>query len=166
MSKNLNLKIYAMVGAMGSGKTTMALKISREQEAKFFSLDKTIKDFNEPIKSLEDYEHHMLKALEIISSTAIQSLKDGQSVVFDFGGGIGHWKWLKNIADITEAEIEIYQFDIPLEVRIDRVKKRNEEKPKDVYHFTMSEEEVIASKTSREMPPTSERVKIIKITNN
>lgn len=163
MHKNLNIKIYAMVGAMGSGKTTLALKISREKGAHFYSLDKTIKNFNVPIKSLTDYENNMKKALDILSLEAIETLKSGKSVVFDFGGGIGHWNWLKNIADTTDVDIEIYYFEIPLEVRLERVRKRNSEKPKDIYHFIMSDEEVMASKTSREIPLPSDRVKIIKL---
>lgn len=155
-----------MTGAMGSGKTTMALKISKETGAQFYSLDSIIKGFNEPIKSLKDYEFHMTKALAIISASAIQNLKDGQSVVFDFGGGMGHWEWLKNIADSTGADMEIYHFDNPLEVRMSRVKKRNVEKPKGLYHFTMSDEEIIASKDAKELPLASERVKIFTIKNS
>ena len=82
----------------------------------------------------------------------------------DFGGGMGHWEWLRAIADSAEAHIEIYHFEIPLEVRLNRVRRRNEEKPPGIYHFTMSDDEVIASKPTRETPPPSERVKIIKVT--
>lgn len=152
-----------MVGPMGSGKTTLALSISKDREARFFSLDKTIKEFNKPIKDIKDYEFHMAEALEIIGTNAIQALKINQSVVLDFGGGIGHWEWLKNIADSSGANIEIYQFEIPIEERLKRVRKRNQDKPKDIYHFTMSDEEVMGSKSPRETPEPSEQVKIIKV---
>lgn len=155
-----------MVGPMGSGKTTLALKIAKEKKANYYSLDKTIKEFNIPIRNINDYEVHMVKALEMISEWAIQALMSGNPVVLDFGGGLGHWEWLKNIADSTNAYIEIYHFEVPLEVRLARVKKRNEEKPKDIFHFVMSEEEVIASKPIRETPPPSDKVKIIKIGSN
>ena len=98
----------------------------------------------------------------MIGTNAIQTLKNHQPAVFDFGGGIGHWKWLKNIADSTDANIEIYQFDVPLDERLKRVRKRNEEKPEGIYHFTMSDDEVISSKRNRETPPPSARVKITK----
>jgi len=42
-------------------------------------------------------------------------------------------------------------------------KKMNEEKPADVYHFIMTDEEVTASKPTRETPPPSEHVKIVKV---
>lgn len=50
--------IYALTGGNGSGKTTFALRISKEKNAKFFSLDKTIKEFNQVIQSYEDYMTH------------------------------------------------------------------------------------------------------------
>ncbi len=155
-----------MVGPMGSGKTTLALKIAKDKNANYYSLDKTIKKFNVPIRNINDYEIHMVKALEMIRDGAIQALRGGIPVVLDFGGGLSHWEWLKNIADSTNAFIEIYHFDVPLEVRLARVKKRNEEKPKDIFHFVMNEEEVIASKSIREPPPPSDKVKIIKIESN
>lgn len=48
MNPNSPLTIYSMSGPMGSGKTTMALKIANETDAIFQSLDGAIKDFNEP----------------------------------------------------------------------------------------------------------------------
>jgi predicted kinase len=153
-----------MVGPMGSGKTTLALKLSKDRGAQFYSLDKTIREFGLPVRNVQDYETHMAKALEIIASHSIQALKGGTPVVLDFGGGMGHWNWLKDIADSTGANIEIYHFEVPLEMRLERVRKRNEEKPADVYQFTMTDKEVVASKPTRETPLPSERVKIIKIT--
>lgn len=155
------LTIYAMTGPMGSGKTTLALEIAQKKSASFYSLDKTIKDFDVPINDIEDYEFHMIKALEMIRTKAIESLNIDKSVVFDFGGGMFHWNWLKGIADATGAWIEIYKFHVPLELRLARVKKRNLEKPKDVYHWIMSERVVMESPSSTETPPESERVKVI-----
>ncbi len=44
--------IYAMTGGNGSGKTTYALKVSKEIKP-FFSLEKIIKNFNQPIQALK-----------------------------------------------------------------------------------------------------------------
>ncbi len=53
MNPDSPLTIYAMAGPMGSGKTTLALKIAKEQNAFFQSLDGTIKNLNEPIGDLQ-----------------------------------------------------------------------------------------------------------------
>lgn len=149
-----------MVGAMGSGKTTLALKIAKENSAFFGSLDGTIKSFNQPIKNLKDYESHMEKALELLYSRALEALTKGQSVVFD----VGRWPWLKDLADAANAKIEIYSFEIPTEERWRRVQKRNQEKPEGVYHWTMSREEFDNQNTHRQLPPPMPGLKIIKIT--
>lgn len=160
MNPNSHLTIYAMVGPMGSGKTTLALKIAKEKSALFGSLDGTIKSFNQPINDLKDYERHMAKALDVLFARAIEALKKGQSVVFD----ICRWPQLKDLADEVDAKIEIYYFDIPAEERWRRVQKRNQEKPVGVYYWTMSREEFDAQDFHRKLPPPMEGIKIITVT--
>ncbi len=161
MNPNSPLTIYAMIGAIGSGKTTLARKISVEQNAEFFSLDGTIKSFNVPIKTIYDYELHMEKAREIMTSKAIEWLNKGRSVVFDIGGP---WPWLKGMADFTDTKIEIYLFEISSEERWRRVQKRNLEKPEGIYHFTMTKEEFDSQNPMRGAPPLVPGLKVIKIT--
>ena len=131
MNPDSPVTIYAMVGPMGSGKTTLALKIAKEKGAYFQSLDGTIKSFNEPIGDLQGYERLMPKAIDLMFSRALEALKNGQSVVFD----IARWPWLMELADATDAKIEIYHFEISTEERWRRVQKRNEEKPENVYRL-------------------------------
>ena len=78
MNPDSPVTIYAMVGLMGSGKTTLALKIAKDQSALFQSLDGTIKSFNEPVGNLEGYERLMGKALDLMFSTALQAQFDAQ----------------------------------------------------------------------------------------
>ncbi len=158
--------IFAMTGGNGSGKTTYALKISREKGAQFFSLDKTIKDFNQPIQSYEDYMFYFQQALDLMSSQAIQFLKDGGSVVFDFGGGISSREWLKQIAKSCGAEVEIYHLEVPLEERRRRIQKRNLEKPKDVYFFHMDDDEFARhNKEDPPAPPAESGINVIRVKN-
>ncbi len=159
--------IYAMTGGNGSGKTTYALKISKEKRAKFFSLDKTIKDFNQPIRSYEDYMLYFQQALDLMSSQAIQFLKDGDSVVFDFGGGISSREWLKQIAQSGDATIEIYHLEVPLEERRRRIQKRNLEKQENVYFFYMDDEHFDKQNKEDPPPPPAESgIEVIRVKNN
>ncbi|MBK7891656.1 MAG: AAA family ATPase [Bdellovibrionales bacterium] len=160
MNPNSPLTIYGMVGPMGSGKTTMALKIAKEKGALFGSLDGTIKSFNQPIHDLKDYESHMQRALDLLYARALAALKEGQSVVFD----VGRWSWLKELADEAGAKIEIYYFEIPAEERWRRVQKRNQEKPENVYHFTMSKEEFDSQNPHHAPPLPTPGLTVIKIT--
>ena len=89
MNPNSPITIYGMIGPMGSGKTTLALKIAKETGALFQTLDGTIKDFNEPIKELKDYERLMPKALNQMYANALEALRSGRDVVFD----VARWPW-------------------------------------------------------------------------
>ncbi len=158
--------IYAMTGGNGAGKTTFALKISKEKQAQFFSLDKTIKEFNQPIQSHEDYMSFYQQALDLMSSQAIQILKEGKSVVFDFGGGISSRPWLKKIAESSGEKIEIFHLEVPLEERKRRIQQRNVEKHKDVYFFHMDDDEF--EKHNRQdppPPPTEDGIKVVIVRN-
>lgn len=158
--------IYALTGGNGAGKTTYALKISKEKGAVFFSLDKTIKDFNQVIQSYEDYMSHYQRALDLMSELAILVLKDGGSVVFDFGGGISSRTWLKQIAKASGAEIEIFHLEVPLEERRRRIQQRNIEKDKDVYFFPMSDEEFnLHNKNDPSSPPEEAGIKVTRVNN-
>lgn len=100
-----------MAGSDESGKTTQALKIAQWTGAHFFSLEETINSFNRTILTLHDYEMAMYEALKQIAEKAILILSNNRSVVFDFGGGELHWPWLREIAEIVGAKIEIYDFE-------------------------------------------------------
>jgi len=159
--------IYALTGGNGAGKTTFALKISKEKNAAFFSLDKTIKSFNQPIQTYEDYMTHFNRALDIMSSQAILKLKEGSPVVFDFGGGISSRPWLKKIAESSGADVEIFHLEVPLAERRLRIQKRNSEKEKDVFFFHMSDEEFDThNKADPEAPPAEPGITVIKVKNN
>lgn len=149
-----------MVGQMGSGKTTLALKIAKDKNALFGSLDGTIRSFNQPVRDLKDYESHMQKALDLLYARALSALKNGQSVVFD----VGRWTWLKQLADEADAKIELHYFEIAAEERWRRVEKRNLEKPEGVYHFTMSKAEFDDQSPQGAMPPPTPGLTVIKIT--
>ncbi len=161
MNPNSLNTIYAMAGPMGSGKTTLALKIATERNALFQTLDGTIKAFNEPIEDLKGYEKLMPKALDLMFSKALEALINGQSVVFD----VGRWPWLMQLADAADSKIEIYNFQISVEERWRRVQKRNNEKPEGVYHWTMSKDEFDENANlKRSLPPAIPGLKIITIT--
>jgi predicted kinase len=160
MNPSSKLTVYGMIGPMGSGKTTLALKIANETGALFQSLDGTIKDLNEPIGDLAGYERLMPKALEKMYTKALAALKSGRHVVFD----VARWPWLMELANEVDAKIEIYHFNISTEERWRRVQKRNHEKPENVYHFTMSKEEFDRQDPRRHLPSPIPGLTLIEVT--
>jgi predicted kinase len=158
--------LYAMTGGNGAGKTTHALGLAKEQGAKFFSLDRTIKDFNQPIQSYEDYMSYHQRAIDRISSEAVEILQSGRSVVLDFGGGLATRPWLKQIANQASAKVEVRHLEVSLEERRRRVQKRNQEKNSDVYHFHMSDAEFDRqNKEESSPPPEEDGIQVVRINN-
>jgi predicted kinase len=159
MNPNSPLTIYGMIGPMGSGKTTLAMKIARETGALFQSLDGTIKGLNEPVGDLNGYERLMPRALDLMYAKALAALKTGRSVSFD----VARWPWLMNLAEATDAKIEIYYFEISAEERWRRVQRRNSEKEDGVYHWTMSKEEFDAQDSTRNLPLAMPGLNLIRV---
>ena len=156
MKNTSDIRVFAFTGGNGSGKTTYALKLAKEKGFAFFSLDKTIKNFNVPINSYEDYMTFYQKALDLMSKQACEVLKAGESVVFDFGGGLPSRIWLKEIAHQVETEIEIFHLEVPIDERLQRIKKRNFEKDSEIYSFHMSDEEFFRHNKAESQPPPEE----------
>lgn len=159
MSDKVKPIVYGMIGPMGSGKTTLALQIANQKNALFQSLDGTIRNFKEPVVDLNGYEKLMPKALDLMYSRAFESLSKGQSVVFD----VARWPWIYELAKETDAQLEIYYFEISTEERWRRVQKRNAEKQDNVYFWTMSKEEFDAQDPERKLPPIMPGMKLIKV---
>lgn len=150
-----------MIGPMGSGKTTFALKIANETGALFQSLDGTIKGFNQPVGDLKGYETLMPKALDQMYANALAALRSGRSAVFD----VARWPWMMELADAADTKIEIYYFEISTEERWRRVQKRNQEKPAGSYHWTMSKDEFDNQDPKRNLPAAMRGLTLIKVSD-
>ena len=120
------------------------------------------KIFIEPIKDIKDYESHMAKAHDIMCFGATEALKSGKNVVLDIGGP---WPRVRDLSTALDVKIEIYHFEISVEVRWLRVQKRNLERPEGVYHFTMYKHEFDSQDVKRNVPALEPGLQIIKITD-
>ena len=85
-----------MNGRIGSGKTTRAKQIAIEKNAALFSIDHHVQPLGQPITNAQEYEKYNFGVRDIIAELALQNLKLGTSVVFDFGGSVGHRDWLRS----------------------------------------------------------------------
>ena len=92
-----------MNGRIGSGKTTRAKQIAIEKNAALFSIDHHVQPLGQPITNAQEYEKYYFGVRDIIAELALQNLKIGTSVVFDFGGSVGHRDWLRSLAQSAKA---------------------------------------------------------------
>lgn len=134
--------IYAMAGPIGSGKTEFARRLADRLGAPMFSVDATCSVLRHPISTIEDYNAIYPEARELVTELAKDALREGYSVVFDFGGTKGHWEWLNSLATEFGAKVEIFHFQVPKSIRLDRVRKRNLD-PTSIFKFTDAEFEAM-----------------------
>ena len=149
--------IYAMVGTIGSGKTTYARNLADEKKLIPFCIDENIKQLGQTISSKEDYDKFYFGVRAIITDYASKALKLGKSVVLDFGGSVGHWEWLHSLAEQTNSEIEIFHLLAPVEVRRERVKRRNSDPD---VSFRFSDEEFDTMPTESAAPSLQPGMKV------
>lgn len=149
-----------MAGPIGSGKTTYAKRLAAEKNAAFLSIDEQLKHLGHPIRNTADYEEHYFGMRDVIAKLSLEILSRGVSVVLDFGGTAGHWNWLKSLADEANADVEIYNLIVPLEVRRERVKARNSE-PDAIFRF--SAEEFDSMPTESTTPKEQPGLKVIEV---
>lgn len=122
--------VYAVAGQMGSGKTSLARKLSKEKKALFFSTDQWIANLGVPIGSHENYAKYYTGIRERIYEVAKQALNLGVPVVFDFGVNQAKGRQgLLKFANEAGASVEIYHISVPTEVCRARVQERNKNKP-------------------------------------
>ena len=116
--------LFATLGYPGSGKTFFSRHFSKE--TKFFHLNSDYlrsELFPKPIYSAEE-TNSLFKAMDYIASAL---LSKGVSVVYDANSTrIVYRKRLQNIAKKNNARYVLLWFKTPVEIALQRIKKRSE----------------------------------------
>ncbi|KDM90012.1 AAA family ATPase [Photobacterium galatheae] len=132
-------QLYMLCGFIGSGKTTYAKKIEKNEKAIRFSMDEwMIPLFGESMSRIEFHERHSFFE-EKFKEIAIQLLNNNQSVIFDFGF------WTKEHRSkfyewANENEINIKRIFLSTDMNTckERAIKRSESHSKNSYIITES----------------------------
>ncbi|MEO8400351.1 MAG: ATP-binding protein [Gammaproteobacteria bacterium] len=97
--------LFFISGKLGSGKTTLAKKLAREESAILISEDVWLqKLFPNEIHDLKDYLFFSKRLRDLVSSHVVALLSRNVSVVFDFGGNTPEERlWVKSIIDTAKV---------------------------------------------------------------
>lgn len=126
-------KIHLIIGPVGAGKSTFALRLSRQRRALFLNLDEWMMVLFRPDRPetgiMEWYVERAKRCKQLIQRITEASLAVGTEVILEIGLILRSDRevflsWL----DSTNADLRIYSFDAPRDVRRARVVKRNNEK--------------------------------------
>ena len=162
LEKDTHGKAILLVGKVACGKTTYARKMQEQERAIFLSLDELQLDVFGENPTREQLDSTYSGCFEHQKRLAIKLVKNGLDVYLDWG----FWEQSSRheIREFFENEgIQVYQyyFDIPLEIRYERNRKRNV--GNDSHSFKIEEKDVAFFDGFFEEPEINENDKVFNL---
>lgn len=146
--------LFFISGKLGSGKTTLAKKLAREENAILISEDVWLqKLFPNEIHHLKDYLVFSRRLRDLVASHVIALLSMNVSVVFDFGGNTPEERrWVKSIIDTAKVRHVLHYIAASDDLCKLQFKKRNLELPEGAVEVT---DELFSELARYFVPPDS-----------
>ena len=133
--------LHFICGKAGAGKTTLARALGKSVPAIAFCEDEWIVSLGFEIRSLADFTTASTKIRNVIGPLAIDLLRLGTSVVFDFAGNTPrHRQWVRRLFEAAGADHCLHVIEATDEVALAGIHRRNEEKPPGVFWGEVSDE--------------------------
>ncbi|CAN0600232.1 unnamed protein product, partial [Ectocarpus sp. 12 AP-2014] len=137
--------IHLIVGNTGSGKTTYATELKKNNCGIIFSIDKWNKTLfladKKPNDGLEWFLERINRAEEMIMELVIQLENSKTDSILDLGlSKFENREKFRKFAKLNHYELTIHFLDISKETRLERVQKRNSEKGA-TFQFKVSHED-------------------------
>lgn len=162
-------KVFLICGNTASGKSTVAMKIKQEYNAVLFSIDPWMQtlygtDYNPEIHDFAWLLERTERCKQIIRQTAEDIINQGMNIVLEIGfGDIDSRKYYHEWAKNQGAEVFVYFLDIPVEIRRERVRRRNSEKGA-TFSFEVTDEMFDYVEHLFVPPSEDENINLIRIT--
>jgi predicted kinase len=135
--------LHFFCGKAGAGKTTIANGLAQEHAAILISEDIWMtRLFGDQMKTFDDYLHFSPKLKSVVGPLATQLLKLGNHVVLDFQANTkAGRRFFRSIFEESGAAHVLHYVQTSDQVCLERIAKRNIERPEGSHHLT---EEVFA----------------------
>jgi predicted kinase len=132
--------LHFICGKAASGKTTLARKLAAQHSAALFVEDEWLTLLEAEIADLADFGHHARRLRAALAPHAIQLLRIGTSVVFDFAGSTPKDRaWVRSIFERAGAGHMLHVIVASDEQCKIRLRSRNATKPEGLYYGTVTE---------------------------
>jgi predicted kinase len=133
--------LHFICGKAGAGKTTLARELGLALPAVVFVEDEWIVTLGFEIKSLEDFRSASQRCRTLMASLAIELLRKGMPVVFDFAGNTRRDRqWVRGVFESAGAEHLLHLIEATDEQCLANIHRRNDEKPSGIYAGYVSDE--------------------------
>lgn len=130
--------LHFFCGKAGAGKSTMAKAIAATQGALLLSEDVWLSRlYGEQIKVFDDYIRFSRKLDTVVAPLVVELLGLGQSVVMDFQANTRRRRsWFRSMFERAGANHVLHVLQTPDALCLERIRKRNAEKPEGASHLT------------------------------
>ena len=162
LEKNTHGKAILLVGKVACGKTTYARKMQEQERAIFLSLDELQLDVFGENPTREQLDSTYSGCFEHQKRLAIKLVKNGLDVYLDWGfWGQSSRHEIREFFENEGIHVYQYYFDIPLEIRYERNRKRNI--GNDSHSFKIEEKDVAFFDGFFEEPEINENDKVFNL---
>ncbi len=130
--------LHFFCGKAGAGKTTIATRLAHESNAILISEDIWLmRLFGDQMKTFEDYIRLSRKLKEVVGPLVVDLLKAGQSVVLDFQANTRAGRgWFRSLFEQAESAHMLHFLNTSDQACLERIAKRNDERPEGAHHLT------------------------------
>ena len=130
--------LHFFCGKAGAGKSTIATRLALEERAILIAEDIWLmRLFGDQMKIFDDYIRVSKRLKTVVGPLVVDLLAAGQSVVLDFQGNTKvARRWFRSVFEEAKAEHVLHFVRTSDEVCLERIAKRNAERPEGSHHLT------------------------------
>lgn len=128
-------------GKAGAGKTTVAHALAPEHRAILLSEDIwMLRLYGDQLKVFDDYVRLSRQLKTVVGPLVVDLLRSGNTVVMDFQANTRNIRsWFRSVFEAAEAAHVLHWLQTPDEVCMQRIARRNHERPEGSHHLTEQE---------------------------
>jgi predicted kinase len=145
--------LHFIYGKPGAGKTTLARELGRTVPGLVFCEDEWISRLGFEIGGFDDFLRASARVRGVIAPLAVDVLRLGVSVVFDFAGNTPtHRAWARALFETAKADHVLHVLELSDDECLANIHRRNDERPVGVYWGHVADE-IFRAVTPRIVPP-------------
>ncbi len=130
--------LHFFCGKAGAGKTTVAAGLSSKHSTILLSEDVWLSAlYGDEMSTFDDYIRFSKRLKAVVGPLVVELLRSGQSVVLDFQANTKAGRhWFRSLFDEASANHVLHFLSTSDEVCLERIARRNRERPPGSHHLS------------------------------